>query len=246
LKLIHNDEHIDYVDSLEAACKGIENGRPSDKSYDCYENGYTCKAAYMAAGGAIEAVKAVCRDKNEESKDEGTSVDHAFAIVRPPGHHAHCNELAGFCFFNNVPIAARVAQNELGKKKVCIFDWDVHMGDGSADSLIEDDSILFISIHRWEDDRFYPGRGRGNPMRIGKGKGKGHTILFPVNTDGTRGEADKMISDTDYIYACETIFFPIIREFEPDLIIVSAGFDSALGDKLGGLGVTPMGYAWIT
>jgi histone deacetylase 6 len=87
---------------------------------------HTARAAFLSAGGAVEAIRALC-DPNQV-----TPVDSVFAIVRPPGHHAHCSSNAGFCFFNNVAVAARVAQKEFNKKKVCIFDWDVHVGDGTS------------------------------------------------------------------------------------------------------------------
>lgn len=128
-------------------------------------------------------------------------------------------------------------------KKICIFDWDVHMGDGSAQLFYQDDSILYISIHRWDNNQFYPAHGRGNPDRVGEKDGEGYTVLFPINQESHPNE---LISDKDYIYACETVLFPIIREFSPDLIMVSAGFDSAHGDELGCFNVTPIGYSWIT
>ena len=200
---------------------------------DTYCNKFTTNAALVAAGSTIEAVRAVCRDE----------VDHAFAIVRPPGHHAHCEKVGGFCFVNNAGVAARVAQKEFNMKKVVIFDWDVHVGDGTADIFWEDDSVLYISIHRYDDGSFYPGGAVGNYDRIGEGKGKGFNIQFPFNK---WKEKNDIIGDKDFIYACEKVFFPIIKAFEPDLIIISAGFDSALGDPLGGIGVSPVGYAYMT
>ena len=205
-------------------------------SGDCYENMHTARAAYLAAGGTLEAVKAVC------DPTASNYVDTAFAIVRPPGHHAHCSKACGFCFFNNVPIAARVAQQKYNKKKVAIFDWDVHVGDGSSDIFYEDDSVLYISLHRFDNGLFYPG-SIGAHDRIGEGKGKGYNIHFPFSATKF-GDEDQW--DNDYIYACHMLLFPLIKAFKPDLILVSAGFDSAKGDPLGGIGVTPVGYAWIT
>lgn len=200
---------------------------------------YTAEAAYLAAGGTVEATRAIFRD---DSDKKNPKVDSAFCIVRPPGHHAFCGKLAGFCFFNNIPVASRVAQKEFGVQKVCIFDWDVHMGDGSSSIFYEDDSILYISIHRWEQGRFYPSNDTGNADRVGEKAGEGFNINFPVNLE----KQSEPISDNDYIYACETVFFPIIREFQPDLIMISAGFDSAHEDQIGQFDVTPLGYAWIT
>jgi len=126
--------------------------------------------------------------------------------------------------------------------KVCIFDWDVHVGDGTSQIFYEDESVLYISIHRFDGGKFYPGP-YGKHGNVGEGAGRGYNIHFPINTK--EGESEN-ISDKDYVYACEQLFFPIISEFKPDLIIVSAGFDSAKGDPLGQLGVTPVGYAYMT
>ena len=167
----------------------------------------------ISAGSTVEAVRAVCN---------GT-VDQSFAIVRPPGHHAHCGAIAGFCFFNNVAVAARVAKKEFGMKKIVIFDWDVHVGDGTASIFIDDPSVLYISIHRFDMGKFYPGP-LGKHERIGEGAGRGYNIQFPFNLQAN--QRDK-IGDRDYIFACEQVFFPLIKEFGPDMIIISAGFDSA-------------------
>jgi len=98
------------------------------------------QSALVSAGSTVEAVRAVCSD----------TVDQSFAIVRPPGHHAHSNAAGGFCFFNNVAVAARTAQREHSARKVVIFDWDVHVGDGTSQVFYEDDTVLYISIHRYD------------------------------------------------------------------------------------------------
>lgn len=107
-------------------------------------------------------------------------VDSAFAIVRPPGHHAHGASAGGFCFYNNAAVAARVAQKEFGAKKVVIFDWDVHVGEGTASIFYDDPSVLYISIHRFDMGKFYPGP-IGKHDRIGEGAGKGYNIQWPFN-----------------------------------------------------------------
>ena len=108
-------------------------------------------------------------------------IDSSFAIVRPPGHHAHCGSISGFCFFNNVAVAARVAQKEFNKKKVCIFDWDVHVGDGTANVFYNDETVLYISIHRYDMGKFFPGGTFGAYEKIGESSGKGFNIQFPFN-----------------------------------------------------------------
>jgi len=143
-------------------------------THDTYENKHTAQAAYLAAGGTVEAIRALC------DKDSMQHVDSVFAIVRPPGHHAHCSSIGGFCFFNNVAVAARVAQKEFNKRKVVIFDWDVHVGDGTTNVFYNDDTVLYISIHRYDMGTFFPGP-KGKLEMIGECKGKGYNIHFPFN-----------------------------------------------------------------
>jgi histone deacetylase 6 len=126
-------------------------------------------------------------------------VDSAFCIVRPPGHHASCSNIAGFCFFNNVAVGARSAQKEFGVKKVCIFDWDVHVGDGTSNVFWEDETVLYLSIHRFDNGSFYPGQA-GKYSKVGEGKGRGFNIHFPFNVEKTQKTP---VGDLDYIYACE-------------------------------------------
>ena len=118
----------------------------------------------------------------------------------------------------------------------------MHVGDGTAAIFIDDPSVLYISIHRFDLGKFYPGPA-GRHERIGEGAGKGFNIQFPFNVQANQKE---LIGDKDYIFAFEEVFYPVMKEFAPDLIIISAGFDSADGDPLGGVGVTPAGYAYMT
>ena len=166
---------------------------------DTYENKHTATSAYLAAGSTIEGVRAVLAGE----------VDSAFLIVRPPGHHAFCAHVAGFCFFNNAAVGARYAQHEMGVKRVVIFDWDVHVGDGTSEIFNNDDSVLYMSIHRFDNGQFYPGPA-GKHNKVGEGKGRGYNIQFPFNVDHTQ---KTLVGDYDYIYACERVFFPIIKEY---------------------------------
>jgi histone deacetylase 6 len=126
--------------------------------------------------------------------------------VRPPGHHAHCADIGGFCFFNNVAVAARVAQKEFNKRKVVIFDWDVHVGDGTANVFYNDSSVLYISIHRYDMGKFFPGP-LGKLEMIGECQGRGYNLQFPFNlpqkTTGTEDDEQQTIGDSDYIFVCE-------------------------------------------
>jgi acetoin utilization deacetylase AcuC-like enzyme len=147
-----------------------------------------------------------------------------FALVRPPGHHALPGASMGFCLFANVAIAARWAQIELQAERIAILDWDVHHGNGTQDIFWSDPSVLFVSVQQWP---FWPGSG-------GPGDGNETTINVPLEPGS---------GDDEYVDAMEQIVEPAISAFDPDLLIVSAGFDAGAGDLLGGMQVTEAGFA---
>jgi histone deacetylase 6 len=195
-----------------------------------YFNHSTYECAKLAAGGAIEACKAVVQG----------AVRNAIAIIRPPGHHAESNQPSGFCIFNNVPIATRVCQEAYPEscRKVLILDWDVHHGNGIQHAFYNDPNVLYISLHVYRDAQFYPSLPDGNLDFCGEGPGEGKNVNIPWAEHG--------MGDPEYIYAFQEVVMPIATEFDPDLVIISAGFDAAEGDVLGGCFVTPAAYGHMT
>ncbi len=174
--------------------------------------------AMLAAGGAITAAKWVVEGK----------VRNAFAMVRPPGHHAKPYTGAGFCYINNMAVMVEWLKKR-GFKRILILDWDAHHGDGTQEIFYEDDSVLFISTHQMP---LYP--GTGYPHEVGRGKGEGYTINIPL---------PPRTSDESYLYVFEKVIEPVAEEFEPEFIAISAGQDNHFTDPLTGLALTARGYA---
>ena len=179
-------------------------------------------AACLAAGALVDAVNRL---------DQG-EIDNAFCLVRPPGHHAERDRSMGFCLFNNVAIAAWWAVKELGYKRVMIMDWDLHHGNGTQHSFYNFDSVLYCSTHQYP---YYPGTGA--VLETGAGPGEGYTVNVPL----TGGQGDME-------YACifNELILPVAREYRPELVLVSCGFDIYDGDPLGAMKVTPAGFAYMT
>ncbi|KAL7419556.1 Histone deacetylase hda1 [Cryptotrichosporon argae] len=227
--LVHTEDHWDKVQGLEMLTdEYIQESKQYFEQLSLYVCRETAHCARLSCGGTIEACMAVCKGE----------VRNAFAIVRPPGHHAEPDEHMGFCFFNNVAVAAREVMREGLAKKVLILDWDVHHGNGTQRAFYDDGDVLYISLHRHDGGRFYPTSDFGALDVVGEGKGEGKSVNIPWPCGG--------FGDADYIYAFQKIVMPIAYEFAPDLVIISAGFDAADGDQLGGCNVTPAGYGHMT
>jgi len=178
--------------------------------------------ALLAAGGAMTAV-------DEVMKEDG---GRAFCLVRPPGHHATVTHAMGFCLFNNAAVAARYAQATYDVESVLIIDWDVHHGNGTQEIFWTDPSVFYFSTHQYP---FYPGTGASNER--GGGKGEGFTLNIPLGA-GTPGN--------DHRQAFTDALNVIGDKFHPDLVIVSAGFDSRRGDLLGGLMLDDSDFSEMT
>lgn len=180
------------------------------------------EAALCAAGSLCEAVSSVYSGL----------LDNAMALVRPPGHHAEWNRAMGFCLFNNVAVAAAYARKILGIERVLVVDWDVHHGNGTQHAFEDDKSVLYFSAHRYP---FFPGTGAAEEK--GFGGGEGYTVNVPMPAGS---------GDGDYAGVFSHILTPIAAEFQPGLILVSAGFDSHRRDPLGGMAMSEKGFAYLT
>ncbi|KAK6747351.1 hypothetical protein RB195_000510 [Necator americanus] len=168
----------------------------------------------------------------------GVGERNAFALVRPPGHHAGVAEPSGFCIFNNVALAAQYAIDKYGLSRVLIFDWDVHHGNGTQEIFWEDNRVLYMSIHRHDDGMFYPMGEPKDYVNVGEGDGRGYSVNIPWNA--------VKIGDDAYRAAFSKIIMPIAYDFSPDLVLISAGFDAAVGDPLGECSVNADTYALMT
>jgi len=182
----------------------------------------------ISAGGVLSCVDSVA----------GGEVQSALAVVRPPGHHAEPDEPHGFCFFNNVAIAAKYAISSLGMNRVLILDWDVHHGNGIQHMFYNDNRVLYISLHRYDHGAFFPQSDDADYDKVGEGAGRGFNINIPFN--------GRKMGDSEYSLAFHQIVLPVTYEFRPDLVLVSAGFDAAEGDPLGGYKVSPAMYGYMT
>ncbi len=211
---IHAPEHIVLI--KETA------GRAVALDPDTFTSPKTFEAARMAAGAAVSAVDHVL------DKGAGT---RAFALVRPPGHHAEHARAMGFCFFNSIAIAAAHARAR-GLSRVAIVDFDVHHGNGTQWSFYDDPSVLFVSSHQYP---YYPGTGAASD--VGKGAGSGFTVNLPLSAGAT---------DADYDIAYSRIALPVLRQFKPELVLVSAGFDAHMDDPLAGMRVTSEYFGRLT
>jgi acetoin utilization deacetylase AcuC-like enzyme len=164
-------------------------------------------------------------------------LDNGFAVIRPPGHHAEPGLASGYCVINNVAVAAAYAREKLGVKKVLIVDWDVHHGQGTQSIFLNDPNVLYFSAHRWHGGNFFPFLANGGPTSAGVGDGLGYNINV--------GWTVKGLADEEYMAVWEHLLLPVAREFQPGLILVSAGFDAAEGD-MGECNVTPECYGTLT
>jgi acetoin utilization deacetylase AcuC-like enzyme len=213
--MLHSPEHLKKIASTAGHAY-------TALTPDTHASAGSYRAARLAAGGLFEAVAAVVSG----------NLQNAFALVRPPGHHAERSRALGYCLFNNVALGAAYARESLGLPKVLIVDWDVHHGNGTQHMFEKDNSVLFFSIHQYPH---FP--GTGFYTEAGSGRGEGFTVNIPI----PRG-----YGDGEYVAIFEKVLRPLALEFGPSLILVSAGFDMHVSDPLGGMKLTDGGFAGLT
>jgi acetoin utilization deacetylase AcuC-like enzyme len=212
---VHSTSYISGIESFVRRGGGYLDDGDTVASPASYE------AAIYAAGGVIAAVDAVMSNK----------VTYAFALLRPPGHHAVRDAAMGFCIFNNVAIAARDAISKHNLERVLIVDFDVHHGNGTQDAFYSESSVLYFSTHQYP---FYP--GSGGVDEVGSGEGEGYTVNVPM--PGGCGDAE-------YMRAFEEVLVPVVKRYKPQLILASAGYDAHWADSIASMQVTTTGYAKI-
>ena len=214
IELIHTRAYLEQI-RRTAGRERVALDPDTSTSPKSYES------AMLAAGGTIMAAAMIMEKK----------LDNAFALVRPPGHHAEASAARGFCIFNNVAIAAQHLVTAFGLERILIVDFDLHHGNGTQHSFEERDDVLYFSTHQFPH---YPGTGHWS--EAGKGKGEGYTMNVPLS-------AGK--SDVDFLYIFRRLLAPVARAFKPEFILVSAGFDIFAGDPLGGMEVTIDGFGTL-
>ncbi|NXT02217.1 HDA10 deacetylase, partial [Jacana jacana] len=225
--LVHSLEHLEVAKSTQTMNE--EELKRVSGNYDAFffhPNTYRC--ARLAVGATLQLVDAVMSGK----------VCNGMALVRPPGHHSQRNAANGFCLFNNVAIAAEYAKRKHGLQRILIVDWDVHHGQGIQYLFEEDPSVLYFSWHRYEHQDFWPSLKESDYDAVGLGQGKGFNINLPWNKVG--------MGNSDYLAAFFHVLLPMAFEFDPELVLVSSGYDSGIGDPEGQMNATPEIFAHLT
>jgi len=225
LNLYHSNNFIGVIEGSktltpaesETLCEGY------DSVYLCNE---TAEAARLAAAAGIDLVDAVLAG----------DIHCGIGLVRPPGHHAMRDELNGFCGFNNVVLAAHKALNS-GVKKILIVDFDLHHGQGVQRAFYSDPRVLYMSVHRYEDGAYWPHLRESNFDHVGEGDGRGFNVNVPLNVIGC--------GNSEYLAIFQQIFLPVATEFAPELVLISAGYDAAIGCPEGCMRVTPAAYSQL-
>jgi acetoin utilization deacetylase AcuC-like enzyme len=209
---VHSAAHVSQMESAARSGGGWLDA-------DTVMSSRSHEAALYAAGGLLQAAEAVLRG----------DVHSAFALVRPPGHHATRSDAGGFCLFNNIAVAARHAVRKHGLSRVFIADFDVHHGNGTQDIFYDDPAVFFFSVHQWP---LYPGTGRVGETGVGKGAGATANVPLPPGC-----------GDESYLHVFQEVLLPLAQRFRPELILVSAGYDAHWADSISYMQLTVSGFA---
>jgi len=223
--LAHDEDYYELVRSTKDETDVEKLKRISEKYDGIYFNQYTYDAAMMALGSAIKLSDAIL---------DNDRIKNGFALVRPPGHHAQRSEPNGYCLFNNAAIVAKHCIHNRNLKRVLIVDWDVHHGQGTQYFFYDDPRVMYVSIHRYEKGKYWPELIESNFNFTGEGAGKGYNINLPLNETGC--------NDADFLLMWFNVILPVAYEYNPELVIISAGFDAAIGCPEGKMRVKPITY----
>uniref|UniRef100_A0A7N4Q0P5 Histone deacetylase domain-containing protein n=1 Tax=Sarcophilus harrisii TaxID=9305 RepID=A0A7N4Q0P5_SARHA len=227
LELVHSPEYVAVVKGTQTMSR--EQLHTLAQQYDAvYFHPSTFPCARMAVGATLQLVDAVVTG----------AVGNGMALVRPPGHHSQRDAANGFCVFNNVAIAAEHAKRRHGLQRILIVDWDIHHGQGIQRAFENDPSVLYFSWHRYEHQSFWPRLRESDYDVVGQGPGRGFTVNVPWNKVGMR--------NADYVSVFLHVLLPLAIEFDPELVLVSAGYDSGIGDPEGEMKATPECFAHLT
>lgn len=227
LLLAHSKDHIEII-KRTANTSLKELTKQASELNSVYLHTETWTSSCVSVGSLLQVVDSVLNGEGQSG----------VAIVRPPGHHAEEDAACGFCIFNNVAVAAKYAVQYHNLKRVLIVDWDIHHGNGTQSILEQDPTVLYISVHRYDNAGFFPNSKKANYTVVGSGPGEGFNVNIPWNKKG--------MGDAEYIAAFQQVVLPIAYHFNPELILVSAGFDACIGDPLGGYKVSPEVYGHLT
>ena len=233
---VHTEEYLNKIKEISennSKNKNVTNHHLSEK--DSYDNFATYESAKLATGSLIEICKNILSKK----------IEHGYAIIRPPGHHADMSTARGFCIFNSVAVAVKYILNKNDKIKIAILDWDVHHGDGTQAIFYNEQNPLFISIHRHDSGKFYPFK-TGFVGEKGDQNGIGYNINIPLDTKCAISKGPSCIGDAEYINIFEKIIMPCLTEYNPDIIFISCGYDAGENDFSGCLKCSPFAYAFMT
>ncbi len=209
-----------YIERFKSVCQAGKSTFECEDNQLCYQ---TYDIARLAVGGVLNAAKQVM---------DGV-LDNVFCAVRPPGHHAEVDRAMGFCYFNNIAIAARYIQSEWGVKRIGIMDFDVHHGNGTQNIFESDPTVFYYSIHEHPSFAF-PGTGRA--FEKGSGDGVGFTRNYPI----LPGQGDD-----EYISVMDDDFTPLMDQFAPEVMLVSAGFDAHIDDDMSGISLSTDGFTYV-